>query len=166
MKRKKRLETKEYDSNPLLQWGKERDFLRVTFNTIFLSIAKFLPLKLKNKVYRSLGVTIGDETAVALGVMLDIFYPEKIQIGSNTTIGYGTTVLTHETTTDEFRTGPTKIGDNVLIGAQTVILPGVEIGDGAKISANSVVHRDIEEGEFVGGNPLKKIDSNNSRQSL
>lgn len=159
MNRKDRLEIKEFDRNPLLQWNKERNPLRVTFNTIFLSIAKLLPLKLKNKLYRNLGADIGDDTAIALGVMFDIFYPEKIEVGSGTTIGYGTTVLTHETTTSEFRKGPTKIGDNVLIGAQTVILPGVEIGDGAKVSANSVINRDIEEDEFVGGNPVKKIDS-------
>ena len=161
MNRKENLRIKEFDCNPLLQWNKERNPLRVTFNTIFLSIAKFLPLKLKNKLYRNLGVDIGEDTAIALSVMLDIFYPEKIIIGSGTTIGYGSTILTHETTSSEFRTGPTKIGDNVLIGAQTVILPGVEIGDNAKISANSLVHRDIEEDEFVGGNPVTRIDSDN-----
>lgn len=163
MRRKERLEIKEYTQNPLLQWNKERNLLRVTSNTIFLSIAKFLPLKLKNKLYKYLGADIGDDTAIALGVMLDIFYPENIEIGSSSTVGYGTTILAHETTVDEFRSGPTKIGDNVLIGAQTVILPGVKIADGAKVSANSVVHRDIEENEFVGGNPIKKIDSGNSK---
>jgi acetyltransferase-like isoleucine patch superfamily enzyme len=159
MSRQKRLEISSYNGNPLLHWKKHRNPLRVTFNLIFLHLAKFLPLQLKNKLYRSLGVEIGSNSAVALGVMLDIFYPENITIGNNATIGYGSTVLTHETTSDEFRTGNTEIGDNVLIGAGTVVLPGVKIGDGAKIGANSVVHRDIRENEFVAGNPLKTIDS-------
>ena len=46
---------------------------------------------------------------------------------------------------------------NVLIGANSTILPGVEIGDGAIVSAASLVNRDIPPGVFAGGNPVKII---------
>ena len=49
------------------------------------------------------------------------------------------------------------IGKNVLIGANTTILPGVKIGDGAIVSAASLVNRDIPPGVFAGGNPVKII---------
>lgn len=44
-----------------------------------------------------------------------------------------------------------------MIGANTTILPGVEIGDGAVISAGTLVHKDVPPGAFVGGNPMRLI---------
>jgi acetyltransferase-like isoleucine patch superfamily enzyme len=156
--RKERLDVEEFEGNPLLNWTEKAGRLRTGLNTLVLAVSKFLPLKLKNTMLRFLGVEIGEGSALGLGVQLDIFYPGKISIGEDTTVGYGTTILAHETTQDEFRTGEVEIGDNVLIGANSTVLPGVRIGDGAKISANSLVNRDVEEGEFVGGVPAEKIE--------
>jgi acetyltransferase-like isoleucine patch superfamily enzyme len=156
--RKERLEVDKFGGNPLLHWPEKAGRLRTGLNTLVLAGSKFLPLKLKNTVLRFLGAEIGEGSALGLGVQLDIFYPGKISIGKNTTVGYGTTILTHETTQDEFRTGEVEIGDNVLIGANSTVLPGVRIGDGAKISANSLVNRDVEEDEFVGGVPVERIE--------
>ena len=50
------------------------------------------------------------------------------------------------------------IGNNVWIGAKSVILPGVKIGDGAIIAAGSVVTKDVPSGQVVGGVPAKKLD--------
>ena len=154
----RKLEKKEYSGNPLLQWPSHAGKLSTAFNTAILQLSKFLPLGLKNKVLRATGLKIGKNTAIGLGVQFDIFFPEKISIGSSTTIGYGTTILTHETTNEEFREGKVVIGDNVLIGANTTILPGVTIEDNSKISANSLVNRDVEEGSFVGGTPVEKLE--------
>lgn len=49
------------------------------------------------------------------------------------------------------------IGDNVWIGGNTVILPGVHIGSNTVIGAGSVVTRDIPEWVVAGGNPCKVI---------
>lgn len=156
--RKDRLEAEEFSGNPLLHWPTKAGRLRTGVNTMVLTLSKFLPLKLKNTVLRFLGVKIGEKAAVGLGVQLDIFFPGKISIGDNTTVGYGTTILAHETTQDEFRTGEVEIGDNVLIGANSTVLPGVKIGKGATVSANSLVNRDVEEDEFVGGVPAERIE--------
>lgn len=48
---------------------------------------------------------------------------------------------------------PTKIGRDVWIGANAVVLGGVTIGDGAVIAAGSVVARDVAPGFVVAGNP-------------
>ncbi len=53
--------------------------------------------------------------------------------------------------------GDTVIGNDVWIGQNATILPGVHIGDGAIIGANSVVARDVEPYSIVVGNPVKLI---------
>ncbi|RPH30781.1 MAG: acyltransferase [Bacteroidales bacterium] len=49
------------------------------------------------------------------------------------------------------------IGDNVWLGTNVVVLPGVKIGEGSIISANSVVHNDVPSMVVAGGNPLQII---------
>jgi virginiamycin A acetyltransferase len=53
--------------------------------------------------------------------------------------------------------GDTIIGNDVWIGQDAVILPGVKIGDGAIIGMKSVVGSDVEPYTIVGGNPAKII---------
>ena len=53
--------------------------------------------------------------------------------------------------------GDTVIGNDVWIGQNAVILPGVHIGDGAIIGANAVVGNDVEAYSVVVGNPARKI---------
>ena len=53
--------------------------------------------------------------------------------------------------------GDTVIGNDVWIGQNAVILPGVHIGDGTIIGANSVVGSDIEPYTIVAGNPAKEL---------
>ncbi len=53
--------------------------------------------------------------------------------------------------------GDTVIGNDVWIGQNAVILPGVHIGDGAIIGANSVVGHDVEPYTIVAGNPAKPL---------
>lgn len=52
---------------------------------------------------------------------------------------------------------PISIGNNVWIGCQSIILPGVTIGDGAVVAAGSVVTKNVGEYEVVGGNPAKLL---------
>jgi len=52
---------------------------------------------------------------------------------------------------------PTKIGRDVWIGANAVILGGVTIGDGAVIAAGAVVNRDVEAGAVVAGVPARLV---------
>ncbi|AWB42903.1 acetyltransferase [Paenibacillus sp. CAA11] len=129
-------------------------------NFIFIQLARYCPvLSLKNWIYRRiLGMRIGEYTAFGLMVMVDVFFPEKITIGRNSIIGYNTTILAHEYLIKEYRLGEVIIGDEVMIGANCTILPGVTIGDGAVVAAGSVVHKDVAPGSFVGGNPLRVIE--------
>ncbi len=71
---------------------------------------------------------IGKKTSFALMVMPDTMFPERITVGENSIIGFNTTILAHEYLIEEYRVGDVIIGDRVMIGANTTILPGVEIG--------------------------------------
>lgn len=128
-------------------------------NFVFIQMTRYSPsLNFKRWIYRHiLGMEVGENTSFALMVMVDVFFPEKIHVGTNSIIGYNTTILAHEYLIKEYRLGDVYIGSNVMIGANTTILPGVTIGDGAIVAAGSVVHKDVAAGSFVAGNPLQVI---------
>jgi len=144
--------------NSLWYWYKTVNPLRVVVNFIVIYLCRFLPwLPLKNALYRALGMKIGRNVSVGLMAMFDIFFPEMIEIKDNTIIGYNSTILGHEYMVNEWRKGKVIIGRNVTIGANVTILPGVIIGDGATISACSLVNKDVPENAFVGGIPIKPL---------
>ncbi|PEA52859.1 acetyltransferase [Bacillus pseudomycoides] len=146
-------------ANSLWNVYKTVSFWKVMRNFIVIQIARYTPfLRMKNWLYRTfLRMKIGEQTSFALMVMPDIMFPEKITVGRNSIIGYNTTLLAHEYLITEYRLGEIIIGDEVMIGANSTILPGVVIGDGAIVSAGTLVHRDVPSGAFVGGNPMRVI---------
>jgi acetyltransferase-like isoleucine patch superfamily enzyme len=155
-------QTKRYSvdgANPLWQLYRTVSFWKVVKNFTVIQIARYTPfLSWKNWLYRTfLRMEVGEQTAVALMVMMDIMFPELIKIGRNCVIGYNTTILAHEYLVNEYRLGEVRIGDGVLVGANSTILPGVTIGDGAVVAAGTVVHKDVPAGAFVGGNPMQII---------
>jgi len=145
--------------NALWQMYRTVSRVKAVRNFIAIQFTRYCPsLPIKNWVYRHiLGMQVGRHTAFALMVMVDVFFPERIKIGDNSIVGYNTTILTHEYLIREYRLGNVIIGNGVMIGANTTILPGVVIGDGAVVAAGSVVHRDVPPGAFVGGNPARDI---------
>lgn len=62
--------------------------------------------------------------------------------------------------------GDTKIGNDVWIGYNTTIMPGVKIGNGAIIATNSTITNDIEPYSIVGGNPAKVIRKRFSQEII
>ncbi|AHL72953.1 MULTISPECIES: acyltransferase [Bacillus] len=145
--------------NSLRQVYRTVPFLKVVKNFIFIQMARYTPfMGMKNWIYRTfLRMKVGEDTAFALMVMVDLMFPEKITVGRNSVIGYNTTILSHEYLIKEYRLGEVYIGDEVLIGANSTILPGVTIGDGAIVSAGTLVNKDVPAGSFVGGNPMRMI---------
>ena len=152
--------------NSLWGWHHDRDPVVVAFNFLLLQVVRYSPsLQLKIGCMRAMGIKAGEHVSMALEATVDIIYPELIEIGDNTVVGYRTTILAHEYLIDTYRTGRVIIGKNVLIGANATILAGVTIGDGAVVSACSLVNRDVPAGAFVGGVPAKIIERENDVQS-
>jgi dTDP-4-amino-4,6-dideoxy-D-glucose acyltransferase len=68
--------------------------------------------------------------------------------------------LTGPTVPDELRdveSRPVRVGRHVIVGAGTVILPGVTIADGAAVGAMSLVRKDVAPFTIVAGNPARPI---------
>jgi acetyltransferase-like isoleucine patch superfamily enzyme len=163
--------TKRYlieGENSLWQVYKTVSFWKTFRNVIVIEIARYIPFfRLKNWMYRNLiGMKVGEFTSFAFKVTPDLMFPELISVGRNSIIGYNTTILAHEYLINEYRLGEVIIGNNVLVGANTTILPGVTIGDGAKVSAATLVNKDVPAGAFVGGNPMVIISLPQSETTI
>ena len=62
--------------------------------------------------------------------------------------------------------GDTVVGNDVWIGRESVIMPGVRIGDGAIVAACSVVAKDVEPYTVVGGNPARPVKKRFGRELI
>lgn len=119
-------------------------------------------------------VSIGEYVHIATGVRL-ISSHDKITLNKGCFISMGSTLLTSSddykngnligpTLPEEVKkviTGPIIFEEFAGIGAHTIVLPGVTIGYGAVVGANSLVNKDIPAGEIWGGTPAVKIGTRN-----
>ncbi len=140
--------------NSLWSWTDARHPLRVARNYAFIVAARHAPsLRLKNWLLRRIGVDVGRGVAWGLESTPDVFWPELVTVEDDAIVGYDATLLCHEFLQDEYRTGEVWIGERAMIGAGTVVLPGVEIGADAQVAANSLVAEDVPPGETWAGVP-------------
>jgi acetyltransferase-like isoleucine patch superfamily enzyme len=145
------------DDKSMRRWKEVRSRKKVLKNFLIIKACKLLPdSEWKNRIYRKTGMKIGKSVSL-FGSNFDIFFPELIEIGDRSVIGNKTAILTHEFSPRGWRKGPVKIGRRVTIGTMSVVLPGVEIGDGATVAAYSLVNKNVEPGTLVGGVPIKRI---------
>lgn len=135
------------------------------------------------RVLRSIGKNVIIETNVFLGDGRDIEIGDYVQInedcwirnakiGSFTMIAPRVMILNygHVTTSTEVpmmfqgtrEYQQTTIDEDVWIGANSIIMPGVHICKGAVVAAGAVVTKDIEPYTIVGGNPAKLIKHRNA----
>lgn len=97
----------------------------------------------RQSLLKRAGIKIGVNTKIEDNVHFDSFYPEKITIGNNVLIKNNATIVTHEGTVNNFRSGPVEIGNNVVIESGAMILPGVKIGDNSVIYPYAFVVQDV-----------------------
>jgi maltose O-acetyltransferase len=152
----------EYEERdlPARRWTEIRSPVRMVFNGIVCEVCKYLPsARLKNMLYRMIGVDVGEGVVIAPHVQIDPIMPEKISIGDGAVIGWGAEILTHEFVDGTFRTGKVEIGEGCTIGVRSVVRSGVTIGDGAIVGMHSFVNRDVEAGDIVGGVPEHSLET-------
>lgn len=144
--------------NSMLLWHQVKNPILVAINYILIELSKPMPsLSIKRALWRLAGAKIGKDVAIGLHAQLDVFFPELVEIDDNTIIGYNVTILAHEFLQDEWRTGKVRIGKNCMIGANSTVLAGVTVGDGATVSAMSLVNRDVAPRTFVEGVPMRTV---------
>ena len=145
-------------TNSLWVWRRWVPLWRVMRNFLVVYSCRYCAsLRVKNLLYRAIGIKMGRKASAGLGVTMDMFFPQLISVGDNTIIGYNSVILAHEFLVTELRTGPVEIGRDVMIGANVTILPGVRVDDGASVSACSLVNSDIPAGELAGGVPARVL---------
>lgn len=107
------------------------------------------------------GMIVGKNFTRLNGVILDPDHCWLIEIGDNVTMAPRVHVLCHDASTKQVlnytKIGRVNIGNNVFIGAESVILPNVTIGNNVIIGAGSVVTHDIPDYSVVAGNPARNI---------
>ncbi len=116
------------------------------------------------KEYRlSHGMKVGNHTNIYSWSGIDGNWPWLISIGDHVTISSDVTILAHDASPCKVgchtKLGRVRIGNNVFIGAKSIVLCDVRIGDNVIVGAGSVVTRDLESGYVYAGNPARKICS-------
>lgn len=115
---------------------------------------------------RSIGVNIGSGCRVYdLNEGTFGSEPYLVSIGDHVTVTAGVMFLTHDGGVDVLRRSypgidvfaPIRIGSQVFLGVNTILLPGVVVGDDSIIGAGSVVTRDVPPNCVAAGNPARII---------
>jgi acetyltransferase-like isoleucine patch superfamily enzyme len=93
----------------------------------------------------------------SLSARFDKTFPRGIHVGAESYVAFDAAILSHEMIRALY--AHTRIGQRCFIGARSLIMPGVTIGDGSVVAAGSVVIKDVPARSIVAGNPARVIRS-------
>ena len=117
----------------------------------------FLFAKLRRLYFNKLwGMDIGPNCRISLSARSDKSNPRGVHIGDGTAINFGACILTHDY--PRWLSADTWVGKECNIGARSIIMPGVKIGDNCVVAAASVVMKDVPANCLVGGHPARIIE--------
>lgn len=109
------------------------------------------------------GLKLGENVNILGECIIDPSHCWLIEIGNNVTLAPRVHILAHDASTKNelgyTRIGKVRIGDDVFIGAGSIILPNVKIGNRVIIGAGSVVTHSIPDNSVAVGNPARVIKS-------
>lgn len=109
------------------------------------------------------GMKLGKNVFIGSGTFIDPSHCFLISIGNNVTLSSKVHILAHDASTKRHlgytKIGRVEIGDNVFVGACTIIMPGTSIGENSIIGGASVVTKDVPSNEVWAGNPAKYVCS-------
>lgn len=133
-------------------------------STIYMLLAYACPNnKLRIFFHKRRGVHIGKNVYLGMFCFLDNLQPTYIYIEDNVSINAGSMILTHFNPMKQFapilqaRVAPVLIKKGAIVAVRSTIMPGVEIGNYAIVSAGSVVEKNVPNYTMVKGNPAKKV---------
>lgn len=132
------------------------------------SVGKNFRCDQKVVIYGGENISVGNNVVFNRGVLLQSCEGAKIVVGNNVTLSYDVKVLTGNLSLDsvlknnihEHSSNSIHIGNNVWIGANSIVLPGVTIPDNTIIAAGTVVNKSLAaENCLYAGVPAKLIKS-------
>lgn len=112
------------------------------------------------------GMTIGDDVYIADGLVVveELADPGVVTLGDRVSFGPRITLVVSSHPNASrlrdlglARKAPIVVEDDAWLGAGVVVMPGVRIGRGAVVGANSVVTRDVPPGHVVAGSPARTV---------
>lgn len=132
--------------------------------TIHYIIYKLMDSSL-TKYYRWLGANIGDDCSFIGSNISLSSEPYLISIGNHVRVSFDVAFVTHDGGTFVLRDkypnvsiyGKITVGDNVFVGARSIIMPNVRIGNNCIIAAGSIVTKDVPNNSVIAGTPARII---------
>ena len=131
-------------------------------------IEPIAPRKIRPWLLQRLGCKIGKNVFIGDHVRIDAGHAELIYIDDYAHITGGCRLLCHQrdlrgyrvgdnAATLKYRLGEIHIGKGVMVGMESMIMPGVSIGDGAIVGAGSLVSKDIPAWTIATGCPARVV---------
>ena len=110
-----------------------------------------------------MGLSVGKNFQMLEQCNLEYHHCWLISIGDNVTLAPRVHILAHDASTKQFlgyaKIGKVSIGNNVFIGAGSIVLPNTTIGSNVIIGAGSVVSKDIPSNSVATGNPARVLST-------
>ena len=148
--------------------------LIISFNHLYKSlmgmVAYYIPFPsfLTASIHRLRGVRIENiwKIFIAHNVLIDSVHPEEVEIGEDVWLTRDVKIIAHFNPTPVIREivggkriERVKIRRGAFIGIDSIILPGVTLGEGSLVGPGSVVTKDVPDYTWVAGNPARPIRS-------
>lgn len=122
-----------------------------------------VPQRVRITIRKGARLTLGDQVGISGS---SIYCARAIAIGNRVRIGSGCLIMDNDAHALDpvkrnqgapGRSAPVRIADDAFIGARSIILKGVSIGEAAIVGAGSVVTKDVPPRTIVAGNPARAI---------
>ena len=126
------------------------------------------PRKYRPKIMRRMGCKVGKGCFIGDYVRIDLGHADMITVEDSVSIASGTRLLCHQRDFTDYRVDddymklgytikPIVLKKGCLVGMESMVMPGVTIGEGAIVGAGSLVTHDIPAWTIAAGRPAKVI---------